>query len=79
MNQVKPETSISIISLCDIKIITQMSDQTSLGTPEHKNYHMGTLSLFQHPFLTMKRTFFPRNQGKEHRAEQESAADTDSE
>lgn len=61
MNQVKLEISISIISLCDIKIIMQMSDQTFLGTLERKNYHMGTFYLFQHPFLTMKRTFFRGN------------------
>lgn len=61
MNQVKLEISIYIISLRDIKIIMQKTDQRFFLTSERKNYRMGTLYLFQCLFLTTKSTFFPRN------------------
>lgn len=79
MNQVKLEISIYIISLPDIKIIAQRTDQRFLATLERKNYHMGALYLFHYPFLTTKSTFFPRNQDEEHHAEEESIVDAKSE
>lgn len=49
MNQVKLEISIYIISLHDIKIIMQRTDQRFLITLECRNYHTITLYLLQCP------------------------------